>query len=214
MDLFLSFSNNQIMKQTDFLKSLILISILSFSLFASSQDKQLTLEDAVYMNPKVLPARMAQLKWMGNGNKFSYVANNTLISGNATSKERDSIVKLDDFNAGFSDLQLDSMKRFPTITYISDYKFRFTHKTDLFEFDITSKNLDLINSFEKTAKNKDIEKKTGNVAYTIKNNLYVAAHKEHIKVTHDKDAGIVNGQTVHRNEFGISKGTFWSPKGN
>ena len=26
--------------------------------------------------------------------------------------------------------------------------------------------------------------------------------------------GIVCGQSVHRNEFGINKGTFWSPKGN
>ena len=29
----------------------------------------------------------------------------------------------------------------------------------------------------------------------------------------DEPEGIVCGQSVHRNEFGISKGTFWSPKG-
>ncbi|MCK5840242.1 MAG: DPP IV N-terminal domain-containing protein, partial [Bacteroidales bacterium] len=37
---------------------------------------------------------------------------------------------------------------------------------------------------------------------------------QQIAVTNDKDAGIVNGQSVHRSEFGIYKGTFWSPKGN
>jgi dipeptidyl-peptidase-4 len=33
-------------------------------------------------------------------------------------------------------------------------------------------------------------------------------------VTHDTVKGIVNGKTVHRNEFGIKDGIFWSPKGN
>lgn len=46
------------------------------------------------------------------------------------------------------------------------------------------------------------------MAYTIANNLYVDNHQ----VT-DEPEGVVCGQTVHRNEFGISKGTFWSPSG-
>lgn len=32
------------------------------------------------------------------------------------------------------------------------------------------------------------------------------------QITHDGGEGIVYGQTVHRNEFGINKGLFWSPK--
>jgi dipeptidyl-peptidase-4 len=47
------------------------------------------------------------------------------------------------------------------------------------------------------------------VAYTIDNNLYVNE-----KALTNEPEGIVCGQTVHRNEFGINKGTFWSPKGN
>jgi dipeptidyl-peptidase-4 len=35
-----------------------------------------------------------------------------------------------------------------------------------------------------------------------------------IPVTNDTDPGIVNGKAVHRVEFGIYKGIFWSPKGN
>ena len=47
------------------------------------------------------------------------------------------------------------------------------------------------------------------MAYTLKNNLYV----DNKQVT-DEPEGIVCGQSVHRNEFGISKGTFWSPTGS
>ncbi len=48
----------------------------------------------------------------------------------------------------------------------------------------------------------------GHIAYTVKNNLYVDDNA----VTNEPE-GIVCGQSVHRNEFGIEKGTFWSPKG-
>ncbi|MBE6288176.1 MAG: S9 family peptidase [Mediterranea massiliensis] len=57
--------------------------------------------------------------------------------------------------------------------------------------------------------NRDLHVESGNLAYTIENNLYVNGQK----VT-DEPEGILCGTSVHRNEFGISKGTFWSPKGN
>lgn len=59
------------------------------------------------------------------------------------------------------------------------------------------------------ADNEDYCPASGNVAYTIGNNLYVNE-----KAVTNEPEGIVCGQTVHRNEFGINKGTFWSPKGN
>lgn len=59
------------------------------------------------------------------------------------------------------------------------------------------------------AANADYHTVSNNIAYTIKNNLFV----NDSRVTNEPE-GIVCGQTVHRNEFGISKGTFWSPKGD
>ncbi|MDY5968536.1 MAG: DPP IV N-terminal domain-containing protein [Bacteroidales bacterium] len=52
-------------------------------------------------------------------------------------------------------------------------------------------------------------------AYTSGNSLRVGekGSKEEI-VVGNEEAGVVYGQSVHRNEFGISKGTFWSPQGN
>ena len=52
------------------------------------------------------------------------------------------------------------------------------------------------------------------LAYTIGNNLYVTtADGEELQVTDEPD-GVLCGQSVHRNEFGINGGIFWSPKGN
>ena len=52
-------------------------------------------------------------------------------------------------------------------------------------------------------------------AYVEKDQLYVVDGKgvKH-QLSKDGSREIVYGQSVHRNEFGIRKGTFWSPKGN
>ena len=66
---------------------------------------------------------------------------------------------------------------------------------------------------DEKATNKDWNPTSRALAYTLDNNLYVTTSEgERQQVTEEPD-GIVCGQSVHRNEFGIHKGTFWSPKG-
>lgn len=63
------------------------------------------------------------------------------------------------------------------------------------------------------ASNEDWNEVSRHLAYTQGNNLYVLTADGQTQQVTDEPAGIVCGQSVHRNEFGISKGTFWSPKG-
>ena len=52
-------------------------------------------------------------------------------------------------------------------------------------------------------------------AYVENHQLYVAdGEGKKRQLSSDGSREIVYGQSVHRNEFGIRKGTFWSPKGN
>ena len=62
--------------------------------------------------------------------------------------------------------------------------------------------------------NSDWNKVSRAVAYVKNNQLYVRTSDdmEH-QLTTDGSREIVYGQSVHRNEFGITKGTFWSPDG-
>lgn len=54
----------------------------------------------------------------------------------------------------------------------------------------------------------------GNIAFTKDYNLYVKlASGEKKAVSNDGSIDLVYGESVHRNEFGIEKGTFWSPSG-
>jgi len=52
------------------------------------------------------------------------------------------------------------------------------------------------------------------MAYTLDNNLYIGTSTNpRIAITKNTDKNIVSGQAIHRSEFGIVKGTFWSPEG-
>lgn len=194
------------------------IVILFLGLFLSTsinaQEKQLTLEDAVYMNPSIFPKRMSQLMWMGNSNNFSYVKKNELLKASAKSEDHKVVCNIDDINAGLTDLRVDSIKKFPRIQYLTESKVRFCHKQKVFVFDVVSKNLELKNTYPKEAGNIDIENSNFNTAYTIDNNLFASVGEKKVQITNDEDKGIVNGQVVHRVEFGIHTGTFWSPNGN
>lgn len=187
--------------------------LLLFVINGFTQDQLLTLKDAVYLNPQVMPKQMKQLQWMGNSSDFTWVDNNELIKSSALSDGKKAIVNLDDLNAAFEDMNVDSVKKFPKISFVDDVNFNFTHKEKLFVFNTISKNMVFVNFYYENGKNIDVHNATNQIAYTVDNNLYVAVNNEQTQVTNDLNKGVVNGQTVHRNEFGVKKGTFWSPTG-
>ena len=67
----------------------------------------------------------------------------------------------------------------------------------------------LLHTLPEKAGNMDFYNENRQIAYTVDNNLYVNSDQ-----LTNEPKGIVCGQSVHRNEFGIDRGTFWSPKGN
>ena len=70
-------------------------------------------------------------------------------------------------------------------------------------------------SLPEGAANNDYDPKSKSIAYTLKNNLYIANEaNSKIAITAFTDPNIVAGGVIHRNEFGIQKGTFFSPKGS
>lgn len=57
--------------------------------------------------------------------------------------------------------------------------------------------------------------KSRKIAYTVDNNLWIwSKDKGSVAVTAEADKNVVCGASVHRDEFGIDKGIFFSPKGN
>lgn len=186
--------------------------ILFFPLILFSQ-KKLTIEDASGMNREVYPSSLRNLQWIADDDRISWIDNNVLVSRKALSTVTDTIIKLRAFNADLRLSGLDTVARFPSVSWVDDNSFSFTVKNNIYLYNLKGHQATLLNSYPEDAENLDPSPADSVLAYTVKNNLFISASGKQIQVTSDKDTNIVNGQIVSRNEFGIYKGTFWSPSG-
>lgn len=191
---------------------IILVVFLPITVFA--QGKKLSIEDASYMNRSLFPDYISGLKWMGNTNYFTYHEDHTVMVSKASPYKPQPLFGLEDINSSLEKLDEDTLRRLPSFTWQDDESGYFTAGNKVYLYNIASNQLRELNDYPAEASNTDLDPNTYSMAYTIDNNLYIAFEGRQIQITNDEDPGIVNGQTVHRNEFGISGGTFWSPRGN
>lgn len=186
-----------------FLFLLGFIAILSIN----AQQKHLTVESAFLGG--LYPQRLPLLQWVDGTDTYFYVDNGTY-----------SIKKLDGTlvkNITLSDLTsvYSNLKRLPYPEKVTATEILFQNENEFTAYDYLQQKETTKITFDESAENQDFCYKNKMLAYTIGNNLYVAdASHSKINVTDFSDKNIVSGQSIHRNEFGISKGTFWSPEGN
>ena len=189
--------------------------LAAFSVNSFSQEKRLTIEDGTNRNPLLFPASLGQWQWLGTDDKFVYVEKNALLTGTPGKVGRATILTLDVLNEKLKSMKGEEMKRFPAITPVGSSAFAFATKGRCWEYNLVSDQLTEANKWAETAENMDIDYPSGKVAYTMENNLYISVKGTETAITRETNVGITNGANdVHRNEFGISKGTFWSPKAN
>jgi len=191
--------------------STLLALIIMFASQSFAQQKLLTIDDLV--NRRLNPSNLSNLQWRSN-NQFTWNANNCIVQSALKTTTTDTILTLDQLNAVIEKNQQKKLKGIPAGKWEDENTFRFTNDSKFFRFSILTKTLVLVNSFDKEGKNAEFEPVTGRIAYTKENNLLISDNGNTIAVTNDEEKGIINGQTVHRNEFGITDGIFWSPKGN
>ncbi len=184
------------------------------------QSKFLTMNEAILGSSKKLKVQnLKQLNWMGNSQNFCYVdslkGQYGLIKVEARNPQPKMILTLDSLNTLMLKQNHPSLKHFPYITWLNEHTFRFLFKGTLYRADLTKVRIKKVNVIPKAAANVEIHPKLDYVAYTKKNNLFVSLKPgEEIQVTFNPE-GVKSGDAfVHRQEFGIRKGIFWSPRGD
>jgi dipeptidyl-peptidase-4 len=187
---------------------LILVPILSFS------QKKLTIEDVSGMNRALYPTSLRNLQWVGHSDHFTYNENNAIVQREAGETTTDTLFRLREFNNILKHSGIDTLTKIPSFKWMDDDAMTFTAKNKVYLLNIKNKSAVLINSYPEEAENIDSNPDGKLIAYTVKNNLFIALSGKQIQVTNDENSGIVNGQIVSRNEFGINKGTFLSPAGH
>ncbi|HUX60906.1 MAG TPA: DPP IV N-terminal domain-containing protein [Ignavibacteriaceae bacterium] len=194
-----------------------LLVILSAALITLAQTKELTLRDVTTNARSFFPKHLVQLEWRPSTEAVSFIDTvdgaPTLTVEDIHTNKKESLVSLSTLNQKMYDLKFEPLLTFPQIKWLTKDSFQFWQGDTLLSYNVNSKTLDISNTVNSGAENIDVAD-IKHVAYTIKNNLYIAVNEKQIQITKDDNPGIVNGQYVSRNEFGIFKGTFWSPKNN
>ncbi len=182
------------------------------NMISVAQDKVLTAEDAIYMNRELYPASVSQLQWIGESNNYAYASGNAIYKVGAKSGTETLLFDIDMINKAMSDNKYDSIRRLPRVSFPDDISCNFTSQHNYYNYNFVTGEIHWLNSLDEDAENVDFEKDTRFIAYTKDNNIFISIDGKVEQITNDENPGIVNGQAVHRVEFGISKGLFWSPE--
>lgn len=201
---------------------LILFLLFALSLQVQAQKKHLSMQQAVLgLGRDLRIADLGQLQFMGKSNYYSYVytkdKEEILYYANPVSHDIIPFISLQQLNTLLSNENLDTLKSFPTIHWMDEYSFYYSVKNSYYKVDNNEGKLLKVKkmfALPKAAQVLDMAEKNMAIAYKENDNLFIQKGEEQIQISQDGSKNLLYGEAVHRNEFGINGGTFWSPNGN
>lgn len=190
-----------------------LFSLLSATTMAQEK-KSFTLEELIpggnsYF--QLSPENLWGLQWNGENICYYDMDNQELIYQSPNSSSKKSGLSLTTLNEALEKANLKKQSSLRGITFPPEMDGLLIHTPQYYAL-YKDGRITWKMPVDSLVSNKDFCPVNKTLAYTLGNNLWVANENGKYAIT-DEPAGIVCGQAVHRNEFGIMKGTFWSPKG-
>ena len=180
--------------------------MMTFTLSAQeSERKLLTIEDVVLnreLSPKTFP-----VQWVGQSDSYSTVEGDNLVATDARNNKKRTIITLEELNKLLS----TDFKRFPAYAWEDDNSLIVNAHSQRNVIDLKLKKVAAAYKIPVGANLTRQSGKGGIYAYTKDNNLYCYDGEREHQITNFEDKNIVCGQSVSRNEFGISGGIFFSP---
>ena len=196
--------------------NLLAIIFMATSAMMAQDKKSFTLEDLMpggnnYYN--LQPKNIQGLSWWGDMVLKGEIEE--LKAMNPANGKEISLVTLQEVNDLLASKELGKIHHFYSIAMPYEQKWLLVNtRKHRVLIDIDTKEILWNQEIPAKADNQNWNPESRTLAYTIDNNLYVkTADGKETQVT-DEPEGVLCGQAVHRNEFGIDGGIFWSPKGN
>lgn len=189
---------------------------LLIPLSVMAQDKQLTLDDLIpggknarQFVPDVLP----QLQWYGD--QYLFVEGENVLAG-VPGKKGEVIFSLETLNTVLAADGLQTVQKLPVFSFPvrTEPVIAFISNQHRIHYNFETNKIEADYQLSDKWTNYDYTAAAGYLAFTEGNNLKILSQdNKEIVVTREVNEGIVCGQAVHQREFGITKGTFWSPTG-
>ena len=169
------------------------------------QGKLLTMEETILsraLSPASYPVR-----WVGQSDSYSVIEGSDMIAVNARTGKRTTLITLDELNRLLS----ADFKSFPPYAFEDENTLAVTANGVRSSIDLRRSSIIASNRVPTGANLTRQPGKGGRYAYTRDNNLYYFDGTAEHPITSYEDRNIVCGQSVSRNEFGITGGIFFAP---
>nr|WP_321410028.1 DPP IV N-terminal domain-containing protein [uncultured Carboxylicivirga sp.] len=188
----------------------LMLGIVAVGAFA-----QLSLEDVISGGKNFYKYYMFNydVKFKGESNDLVIQRNDSVFFQSINDNQIKYAFNKESLNNILKDNGLEGMKYLPRLTWESSSLISFSDRVGYYLVDLNGLKVDFVAKPE-GAENIDWISLEQKLAYTKGNSLYLISNGEEQEVGISELEGIVYGTSVHRNEFGITKGTYWSPDGS
>ena len=195
-----------------------IIGFLLFPLCVMAQKKDLTLQDLIPggKNYAKFQPENKSVIWVGD-DMYLEMEGKDAYTGAKPNHYPEIRVSRTTLNKKLQEMGLDTLSRLPkfSVPYKDKSVLAFSHKGHTLHYDLEESRIVADYTMPKAGENYDFCPANHSFAFTEGQNLKVLLPDGTIKdVTNEDKPGIVCGTSVHQNEFGIRKGTFWSPNGS
>ncbi len=174
--------------------------------------KTFTMKEAINNRAAFAPANLRQIEWVPGTPELTYTVGKRLVRTNANSLKTDTLDVLTPINAALTQVGQEPLRGIPAFKWLGAGSLWFHTPKQVYTWS-EKDGLKLQNVHPAEAEGIDYHEKTYNAAYIVGNALFVSKNGTDTKVADSETEGIVYGKSVHRDEFGIFKGTFWSDSG-
>ncbi|MGP1362967.1 MAG: DPP IV N-terminal domain-containing protein [Bacteroides sp.] len=175
--------------------------------------RDLTMEEAVLRKSdsgSLSPATLTQFHWIPSRDAYSYLSGDTL---RIVSSEQQQDYVFDTFRPKFEAAKA-VLNSWSGYRWISGREIELWAGTQQYLIDLDDAKIRTGWQLPSEAENLHFAPEGRALSYNIEESIIALDAKgNHYEVANYAEAGIRHGRAVHRNEFGIEKGIFWSPKG-
>lgn len=184
----------------------------SASLFGQTQ--KFTMAEAVTgLRSNLAVKNIAQFSWSDDSKSYIQSVKNAYLITDIAKQKQDTLISLYQLNQNWAG---NKLKALPKVNFINNTSAYLTANNQMYWISKSGNDWSVKSSSKlgDDAQNIKLLPDNQTLVYTLKNNLYLNKNGQEIAITKDANENIINGQSVHRNEFGIDGGIFVAPNAN
>ncbi|WP_276089103.1 DPP IV N-terminal domain-containing protein [Pedobacter sp. JY14-1] len=193
------------------------VPLIVMAISGVARQKQLTMEDAmINARGTLAPQNLSQIQFIYGTEDYVYAkrqGNEVVWTSGSFKRPAHDFLTLGQLNAKLRAGSLDTAKAMPFIQFNQGREWIVMLNGSKVALDPATGRARTLLEASVAARGVAEESGAGYVAYVDGHNLFVSRSGAVKQVTTDGSEDIVYASTVHREEFGITKGTFWSNNG-